>query len=336
MIGLMAEARERWGTFWVIEDPPPATRPRWFCHWEGAEAPGFESVDEGVAWGLSRALSVVIRTLDGSVYFTGERPSDWDDSDPDLRRWPPSVAELRLIDTKYEAAVAAADADVAARSVYEREREEWLRARYPPLAGQQPIHECLLFLPGQGDAYLEFEEFDEAGAIAGAREAGGSRCAFGRPEDVIASVTGRPVGDPWVCAVCTALARERSWLGGGRRSMLLVKLGEGTMFHVSPSANRDSIRRYGLDWRRMGAAPGIAGSMEPELPGIFLCVPGSTRFFTDMVRTPCDVWEVRVDGLWLEGDPNSSGGGDDGWMILPEPVGPDRLDLIEIDVLPSR
>jgi hypothetical protein len=33
--------------------------------------------------------------------------------------------------------------------------------------------------------------------------------------------------------------------------MLLVKLGEGTMFHATAAANRDSIRRHGLDWRLM-------------------------------------------------------------------------------------
>ena len=320
----------------MIEDPPPATRPRWYCHWDGAEARGFECVDEAVAWGLARALTVIVRTLDGSVYFAGERPSDWHASDPDLRQWPSSVTELQLIDTKYEVAVAEADANATARRVYERERGEWLRVRFPRLANHQPVHECLILLPGQGDACLEFEELDVAGAIAGAREIGGSRRGFGHPEDVIASVTSRPVNDPWVSAVCAALARERSWLGGGRRPMLLVKLGEGTMFHVSPSANRNSIRRHGLDWRRMGAASGIAGSVEPELPAIFLCTWGSTRFFTDMARTPSDIWAVRVDGLWLEGDPSSSGGGDDDWMILPAPVGPDRLDLIEIDVLPRR
>jgi hypothetical protein len=51
----------RRGTFWVLEDSPPATRPRWFCHWDGADAPGFESVEEAVACGLSRAVSVIVR-----------------------------------------------------------------------------------------------------------------------------------------------------------------------------------------------------------------------------------------------------------------------------------
>jgi len=39
------------------------------------------------------------------------------------------------------------------------------------------------------------------------------------------------------------------------------------LFHVSSVANRDSILAYGLDWTRMGAAPGIAGSLAPEADG---------------------------------------------------------------------
>jgi hypothetical protein len=35
------------------------------------------------------------------------------------------------------------------------------------------------------------------------------------------------------------------------------------MFHVTDSANRESIRQHGLDWRRMGTALGIAGSRVP-------------------------------------------------------------------------
>lgn len=112
---------------------------------------------------------------------------------------------------------------------------------------------------------------------------------------------------------------------------------EGKMFHATAAANRDSIRRHGLDWRQIGAAFCTAGSPEPELPGTFLCATREdARFFTDMAREPSDIWQVRVDGLWLEGDPGASGGGDDIWMILPEPVGPDRLELIDTDVMPTH
>jgi hypothetical protein len=43
---------------------------------------------------------------------------------------------------------------------------------------------------------------------------------------------------------------------------------------------------------------------------------------------------VRVDGLWLEGDPGASGGADDGWMIAARPIPPEDLTLHERDVAP--
>jgi hypothetical protein len=113
---------------------------------------------------------------------------------------------------------------------------------------------------------------------------------------------------------------------GTRRSLLLVKRASGWMFHASRSPNRDSIARHGLDWRRMDR-PGIAGSVEPEWPGVFLCASlESARWFAGMPRPgPADIWRVQVDGLWLEGDPGASGGGDDDWMISPEPIPPEQL-----------
>ncbi len=41
--------------------------------------------------------------------------------------------------------------------------------------------------------------------------------------------------------------------------------------HVTSALNRGSILAHGLDWTRMGAAPGIAGSLVPEKEGVFLC-----------------------------------------------------------------
>ena len=67
------------------------------------------------------------------------------------------------------------------------------------------------------------------------------------------------------------------------------------LFHVSSAANRESIRSHGLDWTRMGAARGIAGSMTPEENGVFLCRDEfEARFFTDLNNTggPVDVWVV--------------------------------------------
>src|SRR5260221_10739312 len=69
----------------------------------------------------------------------------------------------------------------------------------------------------------------------------------------------------------------------------------GDLFHLSSAANRDSILAHGLDWTRMGAAPGIAGSTAPEADGVFLCEGEfEVQFFTQMNNTggPVDVWAV--------------------------------------------
>jgi len=75
------------------------------------------------------------------------------------------------------------------------------------------------------------------------------------------------------------------------------------LFHVISAANRDSIRRHGLDWMRMGAACGIAGSREPEVEGIFLCRDESeVAWFVQMNNTggPVDVWAVTgIDSAQL-------------------------------------
>jgi hypothetical protein len=68
-----------------------------------------------------------------------------------------------------------------------------------------------------------------------------------------------------------------------------------TWFHVSSVANRESIRVHGLDWTRMGAARGIAGSTVPEADGVFLCRDEFTAsFFVRINNTgdPVDVWAV--------------------------------------------
>jgi hypothetical protein len=66
------------------------------------------------------------------------------------------------------------------------------------------------------------------------------------------------------------------------------------LYHVSSTANRESIAANGLDWTRMGAAPGIAGSAEPEVAGVFLCDEDEVGFFQHINNTggPVDVWAV--------------------------------------------
>jgi hypothetical protein len=208
----------------------------------------------------------------------------------------------------------------------------------------EPCYECEIFLPD--GAQVEFCEFDLEGTACGARRVefdefdlgDGRRAvrriegafALGGAEEVLAVAAGVPAGDPWLAAVCRALRREREWAGepGSRRPRLWVVPGEGELFHVTAVGNRESISRYGLDWHRMGAAPGIAGSGEPERAAVFVCDGREEAgFFTAMAGSPSDVWAVRAEGLWVENGPN-------GWQIITEPVGPERLRLADSDVPP--
>jgi hypothetical protein len=71
------------------------------------------------------------------------------------------------------------------------------------------------------------------------------------------------------------------------------------LYHVSSSLNRASIAEHGLDWRRMGGEPGIAGSPVAEHDGVFLARdPEESNWFVGMgkPRHPLlDVWEVTLD-----------------------------------------
>ena len=102
-------------------------------------------------------------------------------------------------------------------------------------------------------------------------------------------------------------------------------------YHVSPSTNRNSILRHGLDWKRMHAnARGIACGWRgrPDAEGIYLTHPDifDTRFFARMgAGRRVDVWRVDVTGLPLE-DLHSQGD----WWICREPIPPERLELIEV------
>ncbi len=52
-------------------------------------------------------------------------------------------------------------------------------------------------------------------------------------------------------------------------------------------------------------------------------------FLLNIARTPADVWAIDVDGLWVENGP-------DGWWIISRPIGPDRLSLVQRNVVPAR
>ena len=98
------------------------------------------------------------------------------------------------------------------------------------------------------------------------------------------------------------------------------------LFHVSSAANRESIRAHGLDWTRMGAARGIAGSMTPEEDGVYLCRDEfEARFFTDLNNTggPVDVWVVT--GV----EESELVTGDSGFCYFPAAISPAQVTLAD-------
>jgi len=107
---------------------------------------------------------------------------------------------------------------------------------------------------------------------------------------------------------------------------LAILTGVARMFHVSSAANRASILAHGLDWTRMGAAHGIAGSTVPETDGVFVCADEfEAGFFLQMNNTggPVDLWAVTgID----ERDLTESG---TGFKYYPAPIPPSQVALIE-------
>jgi hypothetical protein len=319
-----AAADRRSGTLFVLEEDPPSDRARWYCHVDGEDAPGFDSADEAVEWGLRHARGVVVRTVSALFYLAGEAPDDWAPG-TDYRPWPPSAEGRAQIDADYEAACVAGAEEEARWRDYEAVRDAWLVERGLPSIAQ-PLHACSISL-ADADDVVWFEEFDPAGAHCGASTCGG-RQAFGTTRAVLAGITNRRGDNPWVEAAVAAIERERAW-DDGRRSSLEVYEATGEMFHVSAAANRASISRYGLDWRRM-TRPGVAGARKPELDGVFLCESEfDVQFFTDMCRVPSDVWSADVSGRWVESGPS-------GWVIVTEPIPPSAVRLVRRDIVSTR
>ncbi|MGW0966489.1 hypothetical protein [Streptomyces sp. NPDC002516] len=103
------------------------------------------------------------------------------------------------------------------------------------------------------------------------------------------------------------------------------------LFHISSVLNRRSIAQHGLDWTRMGAARGIAGSRRPEVEGIFVCRDEDTGFFFHINNTggPVDLWSVDgVDeGLLLDNG--------NGFFYLPDRIPAARVRLVRADIPPE-
>ena len=105
------------------------------------------------------------------------------------------------------------------------------------------------------------------------------------------------------------------------------------MFHVTSMRTRDSIARFGLDWSRMGPAPGVAGAGAPEVEGIFVCPDESDVDFFVHLNTsgaPVDVW--AIDGV----DPRELIEADNGFAFLPRRVAPEDLTLVSQALTPTR
>ena len=104
---------------------------------------------------------------------------------------------------------------------------------------------------------------------------------------------------------------------------------EQPRYHVSSGVNRDSILRFGLDWKKMesgqrGIAQGWAG--QPETEGIFLTSPDieDARWFAKMGSgRRVDIWRVDVSGLALEDH-------EGGWWVCRDLIPPERLELVEV------
>jgi hypothetical protein len=289
--------------------------------------PAISTPEEAVEWGRDRVGIVLIRSLAGLNYFSGSAHDAQEFSGSDtLRPWPPSEAEWVKIESAYREAFIAGRREQTARAGYRSKRDLWLIANAPQLAGRDGAHRCLLAVPGEEKLHIELEELDPIGSICGARLQNSLDVAFGTLKEAIAAASGRTTHDPWVLATSKALEHERNWLWTGRRHVLEVHEASGELNHVSPAANRDSIRQYGLDWRRMGDARGVAGSVHPELAVVFLGEDAhDIEFFTRMARQPCDAWGVAPDGLWVENGPN-------GWLLYPEPIPASRLRFLARDL----
>jgi hypothetical protein len=103
-------------------------------------------------------------------------------------------------------------------------------------------------------------------------------------------------------------------------------------FHVTSAANRGSIQEFGLDWTRMGAARGVAGSYRPEAEGCFLAEEWEVDWFVQMNNTggPVDIWAVdHVD----EGELVDNG---NGYFYLPGVIAPRSLTLLRTDIPPTQ
>ena len=98
------------------------------------------------------------------------------------------------------------------------------------------------------------------------------------------------------------------------------------MYHVAPIEARRSIRRHGLDWRRLG----LGSAYRPA--GVYLW--DSLEFalwYAQAAYDDYDIWAVRVEGLELQPDPGFGqfADGHQHTWFSPQPIAAERLRGIE-------
>jgi hypothetical protein len=313
----------------VIAENDPVRGPDDAARWGLAGTEGWNGIDEALAWARARSDRVVVRTLAGLVFSAGSVA----EGAPDARPWPPSTAERVRIRRAYAEAAAALDRSRATDERYGRRRALFI-ARTGTADGEQ-THHWLLRDPG-GDE-ISIESIDASRDAWGAHRQTGPDVHFGPLVQVLARASGRAPEDGWLQAVARALRRELRWRGRNRRRVLVVTRREGVLFHAAAAANRNQIRAHGLDPRHVRAAPFIRSERLPITAGIVLTADAwSARWFAVLPPDATDVWAVRVDGLWLEGDPGLWVDHDGPVLVTAALVTPERLELVEQDVPPLR
>jgi hypothetical protein len=112
--------------------------------------------------------------------------------------------------------------------------------------------------------------------------------------------------------------------------------GVATFYHVTPSANRDSISQRGLDWHYGGG--GIAGSLIPEQLGVFLArdLPEADWFVRMGARrfAALDIWQVTLEEDH-EGNPLNGAAlarEFDGYLCWMRAIPPSQLRLLKRDI----
>lgn len=320
-----------------IVDGDPPSRP-WILN-TGHEFIQFDELDGAISHGLGIAKTVLVR-VDGSFFWTGQWTTELTMYGDEVTEGPPPRDLLRTREERYEMDQRRLAREDVAGARYESVRDDWLLDH----GFDSVLFQCQILHPRCGwrlhwddpEELILFEEFGPDGSPCGARLHESSDGIFGTPDEVLSAMAGSRHFSEWVLRTRAALDRERSWCGdpaigiSTRRWSLEVYPLRGELFHVSSSANRGSIRQHGLDWGFMGSASGVAGSTRYELPAVFLDESfEGAEWFVDMARFSVDVWAVDTVGLWGENGP-------DGWVIVPEPISPERLRLADQDRVGRR